>query len=125
MSERLISLGQFSDKVGGLLYKQIFGIINKMIKSTKVLPKKIFWDVDASMLDIKRHRVFIIERALEHGNEKVIRWLFKMFSQKEIAAVVKSSRRLSPKSRNFWCLKLGLWQPKKQLTKQHGTIWRF
>jgi hypothetical protein len=42
------------------------------------LPKALhryFWDVDAKRLNIRKYRQFIIERILEFGDEKAIRWV--------------------------------------------------
>jgi hypothetical protein len=68
--------------------------------------KRFFWDVDPSGLDLVRHKAYIIERILEFGDEKAVRWLFDAFSRDDIAAILESSRSLSPKSRNFWRLRL-------------------
>jgi hypothetical protein len=67
--------------------------------------KRFFWDVDPAGLDLMRHKAYIIERLLEFGDEKAVRWLFNAFSRDDIAAVLESSRSLSLKSRNFWRLR--------------------
>ena len=66
---------------------------------------RFFWDVDPAGLDPLRHKSFIIERILEFGDEKAVRWLFDAFSRDDIAAILESSRSLSMKSRNFWQLR--------------------
>lgn len=68
--------------------------------------KKVFWDVETGFLDMLRHKTFVIERILEYGDEKATQWLLKKFSRKAILTVLEQSRRLSPKSRNFWNIKL-------------------
>ena len=55
----------------------------------------LFWDTDASTVDLERHRKYVIERVLEFGNEAAYRWLFATFSREDIAAVVKTSSRIS------------------------------
>lgn len=75
------------------------------MKNVEASVKNIFWDVNVTDLDLERHRAFIIERVLEHGDEKAVRWLFKNFPRKAIISVTEKSRRLSPKSRNFWLKK--------------------
>lgn len=70
--------------------------------------EKIFWDIDLSELNPSRHSQFIIERILEYGDETLTRWLFQEFSKTAVASVVKKSRRLSPKSKYFWRIKLGI-----------------
>jgi hypothetical protein len=67
---------------------------------------RFFWDVDPGFLDLDRHKTFIIERLLELGDETAIRWLFATYHKKDIVAVFRASRSLSPKSRNFWRIRL-------------------
>jgi len=66
----------------------------------------IFWDVDPNALDIERHRVFIAERIFEYGDEQAINWLLKNFPRFLLRKIVRQSRRLSAKTRNFWKIKL-------------------
>jgi hypothetical protein len=67
---------------------------------------RFFWDVDPASLDIRRHKTFIIERLLEFGDERSVRWLFSTYSKDEILLVLRASRSLSAKSRYFWRLRL-------------------
>lgn len=67
---------------------------------------RFFWDVDPARLDPKRHKAYIVERLLEFGDEKAVRWLFEEYTRDDVAAVLVSSRALSLKSRNFWRLRL-------------------
>lgn len=68
------------------------------------LPEKYFWDIDVRSLDVKKHRSYIIERIVEFGDAAAVAWLRRHFSGKDILAVVNASRRVSPKTRNFWRL---------------------
>lgn len=61
-----------------------------------------FWDVRFSELSIKDSSYFIINRLLEHGDEKAIRFLFKNYSRMEMVHVIKNSRSISKRSRHFW-----------------------
>ena len=67
---------------------------------------RYFWDVDPRLLDITQHEHSIIERLLERGDLESIRWLLKTYDRSRIANVVRVSRSLSRKSRNFWELYL-------------------
>ncbi|MDP2914490.1 MAG: hypothetical protein Q8O91_03450 [Candidatus Aminicenantes bacterium] len=67
---------------------------------------RFFWDVDPGSLDPSRHKTYIIERLLELGDETAVRWLFGTYHKKDIIAVLRASRSLSPKSRNFWRIRL-------------------
>jgi len=69
--------------------------------------QEFFWDADPAALDIRLHKTYIIERLLELGDERAVRWLFAAYPRPEIAEVVRTSRSLSKKSRSFWRLALG------------------
>ena len=103
----------------------IVKIVRKNSLAKSAISKSLFWDVDVSTLDPRRHANYVIERVLEYGDSRAARWLLKNFSRQAIAKVIKNSRRLSPKSRNFWALKMGLWlRPTRRLTKKHSAIWK-
>jgi|YelNatPaOPRAMG01_1025707.scaffolds.fasta_scaffold446560_1 hypothetical protein len=74
-----------------------------MIKEAVSL-KKYFWDTDFNKLDIEKNKKYILERILEIGDEKAVKWMLNNFSRGDLLKVVKTSRQLSPKSRNFWNL---------------------
>lgn len=94
------------------------------VKDKHVL-KANFWDVDPFILDTERHSKYIIERVLEHGDDRAVKWLFRKFSREEISAVVRESRRLSPKSRTFWSIKLNLWPGLKRSVPKPSAIWKY
>lgn len=58
--------------------------------------KVYFWDTDLKTLDMLKYKTAIIERLLEFGNDEAYIWLFKNYSDAEIAEVVRRSRRISP-----------------------------
>lgn len=62
----------------------------------------LFWDTDAQKLDPQKYPKYVIEKVLEFGDEKAVRWVFSLFEKREIKKVAKISRQLSPKARNFW-----------------------
>ena len=71
----------------------------------KPLPKflkRYFWDVNFTELNKKTHPRFVIERILEYGDEKAIKWMKKNFKLNTIRNVLYNSRNLSLKSANFW-----------------------
>ena len=47
---------------------------------------------------------YTIARVLEYGDLKAIAWLGATFSPGRIIETLRSERRLSPKSANFWAL---------------------
>ncbi|RLB85612.1 MAG: hypothetical protein DRP14_03605 [Candidatus Aenigmatarchaeota archaeon] len=75
-------------------------------QKNKKLPKclcNFFWDVDFKNLS-EKDSYFIINRLLEHGDETGVKYMLKTFSSEEIIQVLKTSRNLSFRSKNFWKL---------------------
>ena len=75
------------------------------IKKAKSVPpglNKYFWDVDPMTLNVRRHSRFILERILELGDLDALRWAQKQYPTALIIEVCLMSRRLSPRSKNFW-----------------------
>ncbi|HAZ29332.1 TPA: hypothetical protein DCY43_01065 [candidate division WWE3 bacterium] len=64
--------------------------------------KKYFWDVRFNTLTAYSHPTFIIERLLEFGDVKELDWLNSMYTKDQITNVLLTSRRLSPKTGNFF-----------------------
>lgn len=75
--------------------------------------KKYFWDVDFKNLNAKRYSSFIIERILEYGDEKTVKWMLKNFDNSQIRKVLLKRRGLSRKSANYWSLVFDI--PKNQI----------
>ena len=46
--------------------------------------QKYFWDVDFSKVDKKTHSQFIVERILEFGDQKSVKWMINNFSLDEV-----------------------------------------
>lgn len=82
--------------------------------------RPFFWDVDFHTLSIAKSAYFIISRLMEHGDEAAMFFLLKTYSKKEMINVLKKSRSLSRRSRNFWRiffdLKDVIWTPKQYPT---------
>lgn len=72
--------------------------------------KQYFWDIDFKKLDPQKSKSYVIERILEMGDDKAVRWLLKAFDRSLIRDVVRKSRALSPVTANFWSLLLGISQ---------------
>lgn len=87
------------------------------------MPLHLFWDTDQA--DPGQHPAYIIERVLEHGRKEDAEWLFRQYDRQTIAEVVKKSRRLSPKSRNYWGIMLGLWKQLPPSARQPAKIWKY
>jgi len=92
--------------------------------------KKYFWDIDFLKLDKKLYSQFIIERILEYGNEKSVRWLKKNFKPSQIKNVIYNSKGLSPRSANFWSFYFKINKDKvlcfkKLFQKKRKLIWKY
>jgi len=73
----------------------------------EVLPtdfKRYFWDTDVNKLSIEKNRNYIIERLLELGDIKELKWLNETYPKEDIIDTLKSSTRISPKTGNFFAL---------------------
>ncbi len=99
----------------------------------KTLPqflKKYFWDVDFNKLDKEIFASFIIERILEEGDEKAVRWMRDNFDIAQIKNVLFNSKNLSTKSANYWQLIFNLKREKilclrKSFQKKQRLIWKY
>jgi hypothetical protein len=68
----------------------------------------LFWDVNLDNFDPLAFPTYTIGRILEYGNQDAIAWLKDTFSDNQIVDVVRTERRLSRRSANFWALVYGL-----------------
>lgn len=75
------------------------------------LPKfaeKFFWDIDPDSLEPDSDYFIIIERLLNYADDITLKWLLNYYDNEKIKYVVKNSRRLTPKTANFWQKHLNL-----------------
>ncbi|MFZ2664034.1 MAG: hypothetical protein WAX66_01595 [Patescibacteria group bacterium] len=73
----------------------------------RTLPKdfsKYFWDINANKLSVDENYSFIIERLLELGDLDELAWVNNNYSKEKIAETLHKSRRISPKTGNFFSL---------------------
>lgn len=57
---------------------------------TTAIPKKlqpILWSTNVNLLDIEKHKGYIINQVLIYGTLDEIKWLFDTYSKKEVARV--------------------------------------
>jgi len=74
-------------------------------RHTPELPEKLkryFWDVDLKELSFEENSRFIAERILNLGNPEDVKWLFSRIDIQYIRTLIKNSRNLNNKTRNFW-----------------------
>lgn len=92
--------------------------------------KKYFWDVDFGKADLQKHRLDIIRRILNYGDEKAVTWMYKNFKTREMKFALSHLRGYSQKSANYWAFVLGLPKEevlclKKRSSSQQKTIWLY
>ncbi|OGY81485.1 MAG: hypothetical protein A3F54_02545 [Candidatus Kerfeldbacteria bacterium RIFCSPHIGHO2_12_FULL_48_17] len=66
--------------------------------------QSLFWDTDVKKLDPKKHAKYIIERILDFGEDKEIRWMWLTYPRKILKDVLKNSRVLHKQTRALWQL---------------------
>ena len=68
----------------------------------------MFWDVNFDTFDPFAYPVYTIGRLLEYGDDEDVAWLRANFSDTDITDVIRTERRLSRRSANFWALRYGI-----------------
>jgi len=66
--------------------------------------RALFWDVNAKTFSPLEFPQYAIARVLEYGDREAIAWMKESFYESEIVNVLRTERRLTPKSANFWAL---------------------
>jgi len=69
--------------------------------------RSLFWDTSLRNIYIKRNARYIIERVLEFGDINALLWIQNIYPSQRIINVLKLSRNISDKSRNFWMIWFG------------------
>jgi hypothetical protein len=64
--------------------------------------RKYFWDCDFSDLSLEKYPKFIIERILDYGTLKDIKWLKERISEAYFRKIATESRRLGKRTLNYW-----------------------
>jgi hypothetical protein len=65
----------------------------------------LFWDVDPSTIELDRHRDYVFERVMTHGDWLAMRWLIDHSERADVAEfLLRRGHVLTPRDRAFWCL---------------------
>ena len=67
---------------------------------------EIMWDADYRSLDLEGDKFPIIERALMYGRVEHIQWLYRQYSEQDIAYVVRLSSNIDRRTANYWSIRL-------------------
>jgi hypothetical protein len=75
---------------------------------TKLPPqlKRYFWDVTFDELTFEKYPRFIAERLLNYSDIEAVRWLLSVVDRQFIKSLLRDSRNLNAKTRNFWQIML-------------------
>ncbi len=68
------------------------------------LRQSLFWDTNPKKLDLQKNAKYIIERIMDFGNERDVKWMRKQYPKELLAQVSKSSRQLHTSSKTLWTL---------------------
>ncbi len=66
------------------------------------LRRSLFWDVDPTTIDLRKHARYVIERILDFGDAREVRWMARTYSRRQIREIIARSRVLHEKSRSLW-----------------------
>lgn len=64
--------------------------------------QSLFWDVDPKTIDPQKHARYIIERILDFGNDREVRWMWNTYDKNLIRDIVRTSRVLHKPTRSLW-----------------------
>jgi len=80
------------------------------LQEMKTIPKRfyfLFWDTPPGRVDLRSHARYVIERVLEMGSLDALHWIQRLYPTKLIMETCENSRKISPKSDNFWRIWFG------------------
>ncbi|MFH1233590.1 MAG: hypothetical protein V1649_02990 [Patescibacteria group bacterium] len=66
--------------------------------------QSLFWDVNPKKIDTKKNAQYIIERVLDLGRDKEVKWLYHFYNKALLKKIVVKSRSLMPETKNLWTL---------------------
>lgn len=103
---------------------------NRYMLSTIPCGIECFWDIDKKNLRLPEHLFFLVERILEYGDIKSVKWLFSHIRKEEIIEVLKKSKNLTRKTANFWANYFGIKGRNilcslKRFPKEQKRIWQY
>ena len=61
----------------------------------------LFWDADASDLDLERNKRYVVQRVLERGTIEDLRKAFRVYGLGQIVATAKTLRTMEPQALSF------------------------
>jgi len=68
--------------------------------------QSLFWDTNPKNINPRKNAQYIIERILDFGDDKEVKWLWGYYKKPLLKKVVKKSRCLHPETKKLWALML-------------------
>lgn len=62
----------------------------------------LFWDVNPKNIDAKKNAQYVIERILDFGNDREVKWMWNFYNKQLLKKVVAKSRCLRPRTKALW-----------------------
>lgn len=84
--------------------KNLKSTINRATAKNMPRRPELFWDVDPKTIDPEKHAKYIIERILDFGKDKEMKWVWDTYPKSVIYTVVQKSRIIQPQTRALWQL---------------------
>lgn len=83
----------------------ILPYMKQAVKNKKIsFRPTLFWDVDPKKVHPRRNAQYVVERILDFGNDREVRWMMHYYPAAFIKKTIATSRTLDPKSRALWSL---------------------
>ena len=70
------------------------------------LRQSLFWDTDIKKIDLKKHAAYVMERILDFGKDKEVKWMWQTYGRPRLKKIVRTSRVLQPQTKALWTLLL-------------------
>lgn len=70
---------------------------------------RLVLDTELERVDLRAHRVYVMERAMARGGWVAMRWLRETYSSEDMADfLVRKGHRLAPRELTYWSLIAGI-----------------
>lgn len=85
----------------------------------------VLWSVSVDKLDVDKNKSYVITQSLNYGNDKILVWLFKKYSKKEIVSELINPMRgvWYPQILNYWQKKLNITIPQEKYKKAIKSLY--
>lgn len=70
------------------------------------LRQALFWDTKIENIDFKKNAPYIIERVLDFGTDKEVKWMWNFYDKALLKKTVVRSRSIRPRTKSLWLLML-------------------